>query len=79
VTSPVEQIRVECPTCRTVFQDWTRGSVNLALEDWDANDPDVQAYVRECATATCPSCGHVTELTTLVVDAEGDVWRFEFR
>ena len=31
------------------------------------------AYLREASTATCPSCGHVVELDTVIV--EGDVWR----
>ena len=74
MTSPVEQIHVGCPACHTVYEDWYRGSANLDLEGWDADDPDVQQYLRECSTATCPSCGHTLELDTLVV-ADG-VWGF---
>ncbi len=68
MTSPVEEIRVECPRCATTFDDWTRGSINL---DLDAFDDD---YVRRASTATCPSCGHVVELDALVV--KDGVWRF---
>jgi endogenous inhibitor of DNA gyrase (YacG/DUF329 family) len=74
MTSPVEQIRVECPRCGATFEDWTRGSINLDLEGWDPANPEVAAYLRECSTATCPSCGHVVELESLVVS--GNVWRF---
>jgi hypothetical protein len=59
--------RVKCPSCATVYPDWTRGSINLDLEGWDPDDPEVQAYLRECETATCPACGHVVELEMLVV------------
>jgi hypothetical protein len=68
MTSPVEEIRVECARCGVHFDDWRRPSVNLALDDFDDD------YLRQASTATCPECGHVHELSTLVVD--GDVWRF---
>jgi large subunit ribosomal protein L7/L12 len=74
VTSPPEQIEVECPSCGTTYWDWYRGSVNLDLEGWEADDPEVQAYLRQCSSATCPKCRHVVELEMLLVD--GDVWRF---
>jgi endogenous inhibitor of DNA gyrase (YacG/DUF329 family) len=68
MTSPVEEIRVECPTCGTTFDDWTRGSINLDLDDFDDD------YVRRASTATCPSCGQVVDLGALVV--KDGVWRF---
>ena len=67
MTSPVETIRVACPSCGREYEDWTRGSVNLDLDDVDDD------YLRACSTATCPSCGHVVALGTLVVI--GNVWR----
>jgi hypothetical protein len=73
VTSPVEEITVRCPRCAVEYRDWWRPSVNLDLEGWDPADPEVAAYLRECETATCPSCGHVVELETLTIS--GDVWR----
>ncbi|MFL5961022.1 MAG: hypothetical protein ACJ75G_12255 [Gaiellaceae bacterium] len=68
MTSPIETITVVCPACAVTYEDWTRGSVNLNLDDFGED------YLRECSTATCPSCGFVVELDTLVV--EGNVWRW---
>jgi endogenous inhibitor of DNA gyrase (YacG/DUF329 family) len=68
MTSPAEMITVECPQCGTRYDDWHRASINLALDDFDAE------YLRRASTATCPNCSYVVELDTLVVD--GDVWRF---
>jgi endogenous inhibitor of DNA gyrase (YacG/DUF329 family) len=66
MTQPVERVQVGCPRCDTVYEDWTRGSINLDLDDFD------EAYMREATTGTCPMCGHVVELNTLVV--AGGVW-----
>jgi predicted RNA-binding Zn-ribbon protein involved in translation (DUF1610 family) len=77
VTSPVETISVACPKCGTVYDDWARGSINLGLEGWNPDDPEVREYLRQCETATCPSCGNVVESDTLVI--EGDVWMSERR
>jgi hypothetical protein len=68
VTSPVQTIRVVGPSCGREYEDWTRGSVNLDLDDFDDD------YVRRASTATCPSCGFVVELDALVV--KDGVWRF---
>jgi hypothetical protein len=46
-----------------------RPSINLTLgEEWTARE------FEEASTATCPGCGFVVELDTLVV-AWDDVWR----
>jgi hypothetical protein len=68
MTSPVTKIEVECPRCASVYEDWYRASINLGLDDFD------DEYLRKAATATCPTCGHVIELETLVV--EHGVWRW---
>jgi hypothetical protein len=57
---------VRCPKCGTEYDDWTRASINLDLDDFD------EEYLREASTATCPSCAYVVELERLVV--ENDVW-----
>ena len=67
MTSPVETIRVVCPSCDREYEDWTRGSVNLDLDDFD------EEYLRACSTATCPSCGYAVALDTLVIS--GNIWR----
>lgn len=72
MTSPPTQITVICPACGLQYRDWHRASINLDLEGWDPDDPEVQEYLRQCGTATCPACAHIVELGTLVV--RGDVW-----
>lgn len=76
MTMPPEEIQVCCPRCQTVYQDWWRPSVNLNLEDFDAE------YLEQCSTATCSNCGSKVTLGTLVVkdhvfqyqDREADIW-----
>lgn len=67
MTSPPEQIEVECPECGVIYEDWYRPSMNLDLDPFDAAD------IREATTGTCPGCGHVVELDALIVSS-GDVW-----
>ena len=69
MTSPPEQITVQCPRCGFEYEDWYRPSINLNL-----GDDFSEEYLREASTATCPECGFTVELSTLVV--EGDVWQF---
>ncbi len=67
MTSPPEDIIVECPDCGLVYEDWYRPSLNLDLDDFD------EEYVREASTATCPSCHRLVEIGTLIV--QDDIWR----
>ncbi len=69
MTSPPEKIIVRCPACGDEYEDWMR-SVNLDLGDGFSED-----YLRQCETATCPSCGHVVEIGG-VLRVEGNVWTF---
>ena len=66
VTSPPERIKVQCPARGRRFEDWHRPSINLDLDDFD------DAYLREASSATCPACGHVSDLGMLVV--KDNVW-----
>ena len=61
MTSPPRQIKVCCPGCGHLYQDWCRDSINLDL------DPgmDDEEYLQECCTATCPLCNHVVDLAEL--------------
>jgi predicted RNA-binding Zn-ribbon protein involved in translation (DUF1610 family) len=68
MTSPARQVEVGCPRCGVRYSTWYRASINLGLgEEWS------EADLREASSATCPACGQVVELETLVVS--GDVWR----
>ena len=64
MTSPVERVRVVCPSCGVEFDDWFRPSVNTGIEPVD------ETYLRAASTATCPRCGHVVELDVLIVEVE---------
>lgn len=52
MTSPPEDVEVQCPGCATVYTDWYRPSVNRSLgEDFD------DEYLDAASSATCPACG----------------------
>ena len=67
MTSPPEEITVECPKCGNLYEDWYRASVNLDLDDFD------EEYLDQCSSATCPECQHKVNLDVLVV--EGGVFQ----
>ena len=62
MTSPPEEITVECPKCGRFYEDWYRPSVNLDLDSFD------DEYLESCSTATCPHCQHKVDLNVLVVE-----------
>ncbi len=66
MTSPPEQIIVNCPKCGTRYEDWYRPSINLALDDFS------EEYLAEASSATCPSCDHRVDLDSLVVRPNAD-------
>jgi len=68
MTSPPEEITVECPKCGRFYKDWYRASVNLDLDDFD------EEYLESCSTATCLHCKHKVSLDVLVV--EDGVFKF---
>ena len=65
MTSPPEQITVECPGCGKSYQDWWRPSINLALEDFD------EEYLDRASSAVCDHCDLKIYLNTLVVREDG--------
>ena len=62
MTSPPEEITVQCPKCGHLYEDWTRASVNLDLDDFD------EEYLEQCSTATCPECHYKIDLDVLIVE-----------
>ena len=62
MTSPIEDITVQCRKCEHPYEDWFRASVNLDLDPFDSE------YVEQCSTATCPECQHKVNLDVLIVE-----------
>ena len=71
MTYPIEEITVQCPNCGHLYQDWTRASVNLDLDDFD------EEYLEQCETATCPECHYKIDLDLFIV--EDGVFKFGTR
>ena len=67
MTSPIEDITVQCPKCGNLYEGWYRGSVNLDLDPFD------DEHLDQCSSATCPECQHKVTLDVLVV--EGGVFK----
>ena len=62
VTSPPEEITVQCPKCGHSYEDWFRASINLDLDPFDSE------YREECSTAKCPQCTQTVNLDMLIVE-----------
>ena len=61
MTSPIEDIEVECPACGEQFVTWHRASVNLSLgEQWTKEELD------EVKFAICPKCSGHFEKAVLI-------------
>ena len=69
MTSLPKQVRVRCPKCDTVYEDWIRPSINLMIEDWDEDD------LEDATSVTCPHCKHRMSVEVLIVHEDG-VWEF---
>jgi hypothetical protein len=62
MTSPIEEIDIQCPNCKTKYTDWLRPSVNLDLDDFD------EEYLDECTSAVCPKCHFKVSFDILTVE-----------
>ncbi len=74
MSTPPEEIVVECPKCKHRFETWYRASMNLALDDFDED------YIREATVKTCPKCKKVIKLHSLIVEEDGPdkVWKMRY-
>ena len=72
MTSPSERVELRCPSCGHIFETWFRPSINRDLDPALADE----AYLHECAHATCPGCGTEFRIGPQVVVSGG---RWEFR
>jgi hypothetical protein len=62
MTSPCEEITVQCPQCKNHYKDWLRASINLDLdEEFD------DEYLDAASSATCPQCKHKVYFNNLIV------------
>jgi endogenous inhibitor of DNA gyrase (YacG/DUF329 family) len=68
MTMPPKEIQVLCPNCGKQYDDWSRGSINLTLDNFD-ND-----YIDACSSSVCPNCDHKVQHNILIV--KDDVWRY---
>lgn len=68
MSSPPQGIFVGCPECGVTYLDWFRPSMNLELDDFDAN------CIEEASSATCPRCSCRVSLEVLIIEPNG-VWR----
>ena len=71
MTTPIEQINVECSGCGHRYEDYYRRSMNLALDDFDDD------YLDQMSTTTCPECGVKRSIGSLVVREVDNTWVFE--
>lgn len=65
MTMPPQRVKVECPRCKTVYEDWFHPSINMALE------PLTPEQVEEMATVCCPNCGRKMWLASVIVNDSG--------
>jgi DNA-directed RNA polymerase subunit RPC12/RpoP len=61
MTSPIERVKVTCPQCGHLYEDWYRASLNLDLDDFD------DEYIDSATSAVCPKCSFKVYFGTLIV------------
>lgn len=61
MTSPPEEVKIQCPKCKRIFYFWTRPSINLDLDNFDPE------YIKQVTIATCPQCKTTIELNNLII------------
>jgi len=62
MTTPPEQVTVQCPSCGVQFQAWHRATMEQDLAGFDSG------YVEDVSSPTCPACGTTTPIDTLRID-----------
>lgn len=70
MTSPPEEIKVMCPKCHQLFQDWYRASFNFGLGG-DFKEEFSDEYLDEASSVKCPTCGWKENIDALKVDLAG--------
>lgn len=63
MTSPAREIRIVCRRCGATYSSTSyRPTINVTTEAWSEEE------IRDATTATCPECGLVSRLTSLIID-----------
>lgn len=65
MTSPIEEILIECPQCHTQFKAWRSPSINLQLDNFS------EQCIDQMSSAVCPECKQKISLDCLVVEKDG--------
>jgi len=61
MTSPPRNVMVVCPQCSHLYEDWYRASLNLDLDDFDAE------YIDRATSAVCPKCSFKVYFGAMIV------------
>jgi uncharacterized Zn finger protein len=68
-----ESIKVECPSCGERYETQHGTTIDLSRGD-EVSEQDLYTVTRK----RCPSCGHVVDLSMLLIDEYG-VFHLEAR
>jgi ribosomal protein L7/L12 len=63
MTSPPQQIIVQCPACGHCYEDWYRPSINRWIETFS------DEFIDQATTATCPRCNYKAALGAWISDS----------
>lgn len=63
MTSPPEEIVVECPNCKRWYEDWYRPSINRLIDNFS------DEFIEKASTAICPYCNCKAALQIWLTDS----------
>lgn len=63
MTSPPEEIIVECPNCGRWYEDWYRPSINRLIDNFS------DEFIEKASTAICPYCNCKAALQVWITDS----------
>ena len=63
MTSPPEEIIVECPNCRRWYENWYRPSINRLIDNFS------DEFIEKASTAICPYCNCKAALQVWIINS----------